>query len=126
MANIVPRILRQFTSNAKRELRCDCCGEEIGRGVKYLRQDLLDAQDNQKYIWRAHIACDSLTKWLPERYHREGFTKDEFISWVRDRIENRRCWGCPLFRDRERCSKIRGLQHCIPYIDSYFERYGSK
>lgn len=114
-----PRVLREWQKPAKSEVVCDCCGGIIEKGESYIRQDMMDPDTKEKWIWRSHVACESLTQFLPKKYHEQGFTGEEFVKFTMDHARSRHCNGCPFYYKEAACKAKRSAQYCASYVESW-------
>lgn len=118
----VPKVVREWIKPSRNENTCDCCGGIINVGERYVRQDLMDPDTKEKWIWRSHINCDNLTLFLPKRFHLEGFTKEDFISFVMNHANQKHCNGCPYYYKDAVCKSQKNAQHCAPYVEHWIRQ----
>lgn len=116
-----PKVLREWIKPSRNENICDCCGGVINVGERYVRQDLIDPDTKEKWIWRSHVECDNLTLHLPKRFHLEGFTKGDFVSFTMSYANQRHCNGCPYYYKDAVCKSQRSAHHCAPYVRKWIE-----
>lgn len=76
-------VLEQKTRTARKEHKCNFCGETIHVGEKYDWQK--NVSEGSIYEWKAHLSCCSIASKLSMYdYADEGVTDDDFKEMINE------------------------------------------
>lgn len=97
---------------AKKEHKCDLCGETINIGEKYYRY--VSLYDGRFYDNKYHEECiTAINKYCKELDYDE-YTEDSVNDWIYGKVcDNHECDYCP-YNMRTRCGQVKlelGLIH---------------
>ena len=106
---------------AKKQHRCDWCGNIIKKGEKYRHSVNVDGGD--MWSFREHLVCNRIFEVFAKRLHRhycECYTSEFFEEYACEELKAHVCKDCPQFVHppvgtsvRGRCRHPDGWTHCI-------------
>lgn len=89
--------LKTVTRTARKQHRCDYCGNCINRGEKYEISTL--RFEGELYEWKMHPECDDLASWLQDYIDPdEGITEDDFRDACSDVCQTFVCPDCEQYQ----------------------------
>ncbi len=114
--------LKQTCPKAKKEHRCNWCGEKIQVGETYHRSTY--AYNGLVYDFLCHKECLAIADELFAREYDddEGLTENVFRDGVSDLAFEGNCSGCPFKGHDKECDEHLNYKHCLQYVKNYFNK----
>ena len=108
-----------FTSTypkARKEYKCDLCGQKIEKGEKYHRYS--GKYDGDLFDDKYHLICQKIINAYCEASTEGEYTNDEIYDWLRDDY----CPDCAMYANDE----CEDYPLSCPYIRKKFESSGKE